>query len=163
MGRIAELLSVWVGGDPRTIDYLAPLVYLQLQRLAAGKPADLLRQTYRRLALHTFPGVNQAAVYVSAAHMVRRVLVENSEGHGSRPLLALDQALHRLGALDPRKAQAVELRYFGGLDLEETADTLQVSLPTLKQDLLVAEAFLGREMRRPNPSPEKKPPSAENL
>jgi RNA polymerase sigma-70 factor (ECF subfamily) len=61
-------------------------------------------------------------------------------------LLALDQALTRLAALDAQQARVVELRYFGGLSVEETADALGVSPATVKRDWSVARAFLAREL-----------------
>jgi len=59
---------------------------------------------------------------------------------------ALDDALHRLEALDPRLCRVVEQRYFGGLSLEETADALGVSLATVKRDLRSARAWLAAEL-----------------
>jgi RNA polymerase sigma-70 factor (ECF subfamily) len=61
-------------------------------------------------------------------------------------LLALDEALAELAQLDPRKSQVVELRYFGGLSLEETADALNVSLMTVRRDWRTAKAWLYRRM-----------------
>jgi len=61
-------------------------------------------------------------------------------------LLELDEALNRLAALDPRKSQVVELRFFGGLSEEETAETLKVSLRTVKRDWQLARAWLFREL-----------------
>lgn len=68
-------------------------------------------------------------------------------------LLALNDALDRLAALDPAKVQLVELRYFAGLTLEEAADVQGVSLATLKREWQVARAWLYREMR-----PDGEPP-----
>lgn len=61
-------------------------------------------------------------------------------------VLALDDALARLAALDPRQAQVVELRYFGGLDIDETAAALDVSPATVKREWTVARAWLRREL-----------------
>lgn len=61
-------------------------------------------------------------------------------------LLALDDALHKLEKLHPRQAKAVELRYFAGLTLEETAEVLTTSAPTVMRDLRFAEAWLAREL-----------------
>ena len=61
-------------------------------------------------------------------------------------LLALDDALQRLEALDPQKARIVELRYFGGLTIEETAEALQVSPATIKRDWSMARAWLRSEI-----------------
>lgn len=62
-------------------------------------------------------------------------------------LIALNEALQELAALDPRKARVVEMRYFGGLSLEETAETLEVSLMTVRRDWRAAKAWLFRRMK----------------
>ena len=62
-------------------------------------------------------------------------------------LVALDEALEKLAALDPRKGRVVELRYFGGLSLEETADVLEVSVMTVRRDWRAAKAWLFRRMK----------------
>ena len=61
-------------------------------------------------------------------------------------LLALNEALERLAAIDPRKAQIVELRYFVGLSVEETAEALELSDITIKREWLKAKAWLFREL-----------------
>jgi RNA polymerase sigma factor (TIGR02999 family) len=61
-------------------------------------------------------------------------------------LIALDDALNSLAAIDPRKGQVVELRFFGGLDIEETAEVLRVSPETVKRDWKLAKAWLRREL-----------------
>jgi RNA polymerase sigma factor (TIGR02999 family) len=61
-------------------------------------------------------------------------------------LLALDEALIRLAECDPRKSQVVEMRYFGGFSLEEVAESLDVSLATVKRDWITARAWLKREL-----------------
>jgi RNA polymerase sigma factor (TIGR02999 family) len=62
-------------------------------------------------------------------------------------LVALDDALERLAALDDRHARVVELRYFAGLSLEETAASLGVSVGTVRRDWTLARAWLRRELR----------------
>jgi RNA polymerase sigma factor (sigma-70 family) len=62
--------------------------------------------------------------------------------------VALDEALQGLDKLDPRKARVVELRFFGGLSLEETAEALQVSPDTVGRDWRAAKAWLMRELKR---------------
>ncbi|MDQ3069117.1 MAG: ECF-type sigma factor [Acidobacteriota bacterium] len=71
-----------------------------------------------------------------------------SAGHGPAPVdvLALDQALERLEAIDPARARIVELRYFGGLSVEETAEELGISPATVKRHWSVARAWLAREL-----------------
>jgi RNA polymerase sigma factor (TIGR02999 family) len=63
-------------------------------------------------------------------------------------LVAVDEALQALANLDPRKAQVVELRFFAGLSLEETAEALQVSTDTVGRDWRAAKAWLTRELKR---------------
>jgi RNA polymerase sigma-70 factor (ECF subfamily) len=70
-----------------------------------------------------------------------------SPGRG-RELLALDSALDALAKIDARKARVVELRFFGGLSVEETAAVLKVSSETVLRDWRLAKAWLGREMGR---------------
>lgn len=62
-------------------------------------------------------------------------------------LLALDEALERLGQLDPRQVQIVECRYFAGMSVEETAQALDVSERTVKRDWAAARAWLARELK----------------
>jgi len=66
-------------------------------------------------------------------------------------LVALDDALQTLERLDPRQARVVELRFFAGLSLEETAEVLKVSLSTVRRDWSIAEAWLFRELSRKEP------------
>jgi RNA polymerase sigma factor (sigma-70 family) len=68
---------------------------------------------------------------------------------GERPeeLVALDEALEALGAMDARKAQALELHYFAGLSQKEIAEILSVHVNTVARDLRLAEAWLNRHLR----------------
>ena len=61
-------------------------------------------------------------------------------------MIALDDSLQALAQLDPRKSRVVELRYFGGLSVEETAEVLKVSSVTVKRDWSTAKLWLYREM-----------------
>jgi RNA polymerase sigma factor (TIGR02999 family) len=105
-----------------------------------------------------------------AAQAMRRVLVDHAVARralkrgGGRPvesldddamvmvharaaeLLDLDAALGRLAALDPRQAQVVECRFYGGMSIEETADALQTSPATVKRQWAMARAWLNREL-----------------
>ena len=63
-------------------------------------------------------------------------------------LCALDEALNSLSEIDPRRAQVIELRFFGGLTVEEAADVLKVSPQTVMRDWKLARAWLARELRR---------------
>jgi len=63
---------------------------------------------------------------------------------------ALDEALNALERIDPRRAQVIELRFFGGLTVEETAQVLQISAQTVMRDWRLARAWLARELTRPS-------------
>ena len=82
---------------------------------------------------------------------IDEVLASEEAAQMSKPraaeLLALDEALDELAKLDPRKGRVVELRYFGGLSLEETAEVLDVSLMTVRRDWRAARAWLFRRMK----------------
>jgi DNA-directed RNA polymerase specialized sigma subunit, sigma24 homolog len=65
----------------------------------------------------------------------------------SHDFVALDDALNALAAVDPRKSQVVEMRFFGGLTLEETAEALSVSRDTVMRDWKMAKLWLLRELR----------------
>jgi RNA polymerase sigma factor (TIGR02999 family) len=107
--------------------------------------------------------------YALAAQVMRRILVDHARTAnadkrgggavktaldestaGSTPpvvdLLALNEALDQLAAVSPRQARVVELRYFGGLNLEEAAEVLGVSAPTISRDQKTAEAWLAQAM-----------------
>ncbi len=72
--------------------------------------------------------------------------VEISSGDAGVDVLALHEALGRLANLDQRKAQAIELRYFAGLGVEETAEALGISVATVRRELRFAENWLYREL-----------------
>jgi RNA polymerase sigma factor (TIGR02999 family) len=78
-----------------------------------------------------------------------RVALEEAESVGARDVAAdeLDTALEDLAKLDPRQARVVELRFYAGLSIEETADVLGVSPATVKRDWIVARAWLFRELK----------------
>jgi RNA polymerase sigma factor (TIGR02999 family) len=107
-----------------------------------------------------------------SARLMRRVLVDHARARGyqkrgggaqrvtltdalvitSEPsvhLIDLDRALEALGAVDPRKAKVVELRFFGGLSVEETANVLHLSTDSIKRDWRLAKLWLLRELEGP--------------
>jgi RNA polymerase sigma factor (TIGR02999 family) len=80
---------------------------------------------------------------------VAHVSLEEAASVGSNragDLVALDDAMNALARLDPRKARVVEMRFFGGLNVEETADVLKVSTATVMRDWSTAKAWLYREL-----------------
>jgi RNA polymerase sigma-70 factor (ECF subfamily) len=112
---------------------------------------------------------NSAHFFAIAAQAIRRILVDHArarrrlkrdfglrvtldESVAAEPerdldVLALDDALRRLEAAAPRQARIVELRYFGGLEIDATAEALDISPATVKRDWTFARAFLLRELR----------------
>jgi RNA polymerase sigma factor (TIGR02999 family) len=73
-------------------------------------------------------------------------IAENSSQRSAQ-WLALDEALNDLAAIDPRKARVIELRFFGGLSVEETAEVLKISPQSVMRDWKLARAWLNRELR----------------
>ena len=111
---------------------------------------------------------NRAHFFAVSAQLMRRILVEHARRHnlkrgggvehvsleetaivgGDRAadLVALDDTMEALARLDPRKVQVVEMRFFGGLSVEETAEVLNVSSVTVMRDWSTAKAWLYREL-----------------
>ena len=160
---------------PLVYDELHRLAGTYMARERAGhplQPTALVNEAYLRLTDSSrVRWQNRAHFLAVAAQLMRRVLVDfardrrsQKRGHdwrqvtldeglllGDAPnidLIALDEALSRLGAFDPRKVQVVEMRFFGGLSLEETAEVLGVSADTIGRDWSVAKAWLRRELTR---------------
>ncbi len=91
----------------------------------------------------------RARHYAKRGGDVEQVALEDAyemSGQRAAELLALDEALDELARLDPRKSRVVELRYFGGLSLEETAEVLEISVMTVRRDWRAAKAWLFRNM-----------------
>jgi RNA polymerase sigma factor (TIGR02999 family) len=146
---------------------------LFLRRERAGhtlQPTALVHEAFLRLVgQNRIRWQNRQQFFAVAAQAMRRVLVDCARARGSvkrgaggtRVTLedvhqpshpaqvdveSLDRALDGLAVLDPRQARMVELRYFGGFTAEETAQSLGVSVATVKRDWVVARAWLFREM-----------------
>jgi RNA polymerase sigma factor (TIGR02999 family) len=77
--------------------------------------------------------------------------IPSAESDAAFSLCALDEALESLARIDPRRAKVVELRFFAGLSVEETAEVIQVSPQTVMRDWRLAKAWLARELRRDEP------------
>jgi RNA polymerase sigma factor (TIGR02999 family) len=116
---------------------------------------------------------NRAHFFAVSAQLMRRILVDfarsrdsNKRGAGARAvaldeaefvaddkgtdMVAIDDALNALAKLDARQSRVVELRFFGGLSIEETAEVLQVSAATVRRDWSLARAWLRRELTGPS-------------
>jgi RNA polymerase sigma factor (TIGR02999 family) len=89
--------------------------------------------------------------YLKRSGGVQRVSLDEAaevSGERSADLVALDDALTALAVVDGRKSQIVEMRFFGGLSVEETAEALHVSVETVTRDWRIAKAWLLRELER---------------
>ncbi len=129
----------------------------------------LVNEAYMRLVDYKrMQWQNRAHFFAVSAQLMRRILVEHARRQnlkrgggvqhvsldeaavvgGDRPadLVALDAAMDALARLDPRKVQVVEMRFFGGLSVEETAEVLKVSPVTVMRDWSTAKAWLYREL-----------------
>lgn len=113
---------------------------------------------------------SRAHFFGVAAQLMRRILIDHARGHGRQKrggeqhkvsldealiftekqkdeLLAVDDSLNQLARIDPRQARVVEMRFFGGLSVEETAEVLGVSPKTVKRDWSVAKAWLYADLK----------------
>jgi RNA polymerase sigma factor (TIGR02999 family) len=154
----------------------AELRRIARRHMAGERPDHLLQTTalvnevyLRLLDVRRVAWQDRAHFYAMAARLMRRVLVDFARAQKNQKrggalhritfaqdlpaaqgtpddLLAIDQALHSLAAHDERKARVVELRYFGGLSVEETAEALGISAETVMRDWRFAKNWLLREL-----------------
>jgi len=134
------------------------------------QPTALVHEAYLKLAGHNqVEWQNKAHFFALAAQVMRHILVDHARtkhrdkrggaqasvaldealklSHPSEPnLVELDEALNTLAGQDARKSRIVELRYFGGLSIEETADVLGISPTTVRREWTLAKAWLRREL-----------------
>lgn len=151
------------------------IAHRYMRRQPAGQTLQttaLVNEAYLRL--ENVEGVrwqDRTHFFAVSAQMMRRILVDSARAHladkrgGGWPhvcldefvdasaqsgedLIALDDALNALEKMDPRKARVVELRFFAGLSVEETAEALNISAPSVKRDWKLAKAWLNRELSR---------------
>jgi RNA polymerase sigma factor (TIGR02999 family) len=136
----------------------------------------LVHEAYLRLAGQSQPQwQNRAHFFGIAAHLMRQILVEHARGRGAAKrggnalrleldeslataqqtdvdVIALDVALQQLSELDAQQGRIVELRFFGGLTIEDTSEVLGVSPATVKRDWVTARAWLFRAMKGEAPA-----------
>jgi RNA polymerase sigma factor (TIGR02999 family) len=145
---------------------------------ATLQPTALVNEVYLRLVnIHDVTWHDRAHFFAVAAQLMRRLLVDAARARASvkragraqranhssafdfdelpavssirdRELIDIDDALQVLSEMDSRKARVIELRFFGGLSVEETADALKVSPQTVMRDWKLARAWMMRELRR---------------
>jgi RNA polymerase sigma-70 factor, ECF subfamily len=160
---------------PIVYDELHRLARRYMRRERPGQTLQttaLVNEAYMRLVDYSrMQWQDRAHFFAVSSQLMRRILVDrarrrNLKRGGGAPhvsldevavvggwdadsggnLAALDDALNALALLDPRKVQVVEMRFFGGLTLEETAEVLKVSPVTVRRDLRTAKAWLYREL-----------------
>jgi len=147
--------------------------YLRQERVGHTlQSTALVHEAYMKLVgQNNVRWQNRAHFFGIAAQMIRRILVDyararkaDKRGAGAErlsldeaialpggqdlDLVALDDALEGLAKIDARQSRLVELRFFAGLTIEETAEVMQMSLATAKRDWVSAKAWLSREVRR---------------
>jgi RNA polymerase sigma factor (TIGR02999 family) len=160
---------------PLVYDELRRIAGSHLRRERAGhtlQSTALVHEAYLRLIdQRNVVWQNRAHFFGLASQMIRRILVDHARGHqaakrgagaprlsldeamgvpGARDLdlLALDDSLQALGRIDPEQSRLVELRFFGGLTIEETAEVMGVSPATVSREWNAARAWLFRELAR---------------
>lgn len=147
--------------------------YLARERAAATlQPTALVAEAYIRLAGQELPEFRSRSHFFGvAAHLMRQVLVDHARKFRSQKrgggqakvsidealsfaperggdIIILNDALDALAKIDERKCKVIEMRFFGGLSVEETAEALGISVATVGREQRVAEAWLYKEMRR---------------
>jgi RNA polymerase sigma factor (TIGR02999 family) len=164
---------------PLVYDELRRLAARYMRRERPGQTLQataLVHDAYLRLLRDShLSWQNRAHFFGIAARSMRQILIERARTRGAAKrggsrirvtfepgliaaaaapeldLEALDEALTRLAAIDPELARVVEVRFFGGLSIEETAEALNVSPATVKRRWTLAKAWLARELRGKNP------------
>jgi RNA polymerase sigma-70 factor (ECF subfamily) len=147
--------------------------YLKREHANSLQTSALVNEAYVRLVDYKrMQWQDRNHFFAVSAQLMRRILVEHARRHNlkrgggvehvsleeaavadrsrAKEWLALDDALNSLEQLDPRKAQVVEMRFFGGLSVEETAEVLKISRVTVERDWTTAKAWLYRELSRGN-------------
>jgi len=148
--------------------------YMRRERAGHSLQASaLVNEAYLRLTDYTrMQWRDRAHFFAVSAQLMRRILVEHARRHNVKrgkgvqrvslddavvvdggaetdtDLVALDEALVALARIDPRRVQIVEMRFFGGLSVEEIGEVLQVSTGTIKRDWRAAKAWLYQELTR---------------
>ena len=160
------------GLTPIVHEELRRLAHRYMERERPGhtlQTTALVNEAYMRLVDYKrMQWQDRAHFFAVAAQVMRRILVDHARSHNLKrgagvqhvalddvavvsadrtgDLVALDDALNVLARLDPRKVQIIEMRFFGGLSVEETAEVLRVSPATVKRDWSIAKLWLCREL-----------------
>jgi RNA polymerase sigma factor (TIGR02999 family) len=175
--EITELLRAWSAGDQSAVDQIVARTYPELHRIARRhlyherpdhsiQATALVNEAYLRLVnVRHVQWKDQAHFLAIGARIMRRILVDYAR---ARPraarteltetlavapqmdldMVVLDQALKALAEFDSRKAQVVEMRFFGGLTAEEIAAVLSISTQTVTRDWSLAKAWLVHRLKQ---------------
>jgi RNA polymerase sigma factor (TIGR02999 family) len=178
---VTILLRQFSAGDKQALDRLMPVVYAELQKLAAShlrnerhdhtlQPTALVHEAYARLVKQDQPDYQSRCHFMGvAAQVMRQILIDHARtrnaakrGSGAfkvsvedsgdipvdRPsmLVAVDDALQELARQDAVKARLIEMRFFGGLTAEESAEATGMPVTEVRRHLRVAQAWLQREL-----------------
>lgn len=174
--EITGLLHRVHEGDEQALREVIPLVYAELKKLASGylrregrspmlETTALVHEAFLKLAGGRHPAYeNRSHFYGIAARLMRQILVDAARARSAAKrdggeqvelgevmsreyeLLALDEALARLETREPVKARLIELRYFAGMTVEESATALGTTAQQARRDLRVAQAWLRKEL-----------------
>ena len=170
--EVTQLLQSWRAGDKDSRDRLVTLFYPWLSRAASAmlrgernvslSTGDLVQESFLRLIrLERIDWQDRAHFMALASKLMRNVLIDhlraknadkrahhkvtlNTKAEGAAPIefQALDHALLRLGAIDPEKAEIVEMRYFGGMSVADVATVTGLSEATVQRRWTAARAWL---------------------
>jgi len=158
---------------PLVYDELLSLARRRLSREAPDhtlRPTELVHEAYLRLIRSEIPASNRGHFYALCAQLMRRILIDHAKANlrnkrgGGAPVLALEgmdvaspdapervlaihEAIEKLALQDARKAQALELVVFGGLEQDIAAEVLGISPATLRRDLKLAKAWISQSLR----------------
>lgn len=141
VAEVTALLAAWSDGDAAALAKLLPRVQNELHRLAHRyisherkdhtlQTTALVNEAYLKLVQQRVSWCSRAHFFAISAQIMRRI------------------PLAQLSSLDPRKGRVVELRYFGGLSVDEISEVLNISAETVTRDWRRAKAFLRREISR---------------
>ena len=177
---VTQLLRAWKNGDRSALDQLVPLVYSELQKMAAAylrrepdgqtlQPTALVHEAGLRLAGDADPAFNSRAHFLGvAARLMRQILVDRARarhamkrdggarvdfddqtaftGERAAILVSLDHALLDLENQDPEKARILELKFFGGMTAEDSAEALGITVHKVNRQMRLAQAWLRRQL-----------------
>ena len=176
--NLTGLLREWSAGSTEARDQVFESVYASLylrdetRARQSIQPTLLVNEVYLRLVRQNSPWRDRLHFFGVAAQAMRRILVDQARRRSARKrsapvdvaisaeggqsagdaidVIRLDRALAKLASVDPRQSRIVELRFFAGLSIEETARVLDHSTATVKREWSTARAFLSRELRGPD-------------